>query len=67
MPNEPSQRKASGEGSSCCWDPGIQAGLALRPLVCAACGVHEVTSINGILSGAEKCEMYSFYIYTYKK
>lgn len=47
--------------------PPTQPGLSLPHLVRAACGVDEVTSINGILSGAEKCEMYSFYIYTYKK
>lgn len=43
-----------------CFAPGTQPGLSLRHLVCVACGVDEVTSINGILSGAEEGEMYTF-------
>lgn len=52
--------ETSGEVRKRCFAPGTQPGLSLRHLVCVACGVDEVTSINGILSGAEEGEMYTF-------
>lgn len=42
------------------YSPAWPCGTGVWPVACGL-WVHEVTSVNSIVPGAEKCEMYSFF------